>query len=192
MIIPGILASGISGHLGGNYTSLQTVTVGSGGASAINFSSIPSTYTHLQIRYIVKGSGSTGIGGAPWRFNSDSGTNYTWHYLVGDGSSAAAGGNGTGLTSGNWGETYVDGTVGGIYTVGIMDILDYASTNASTNKNKTIRHFFGEDMNGSGKVEFFSGSWLNSSTAVNAINFTINGGSTTITQYSQFALYGVK
>jgi len=47
-------------------------------------------------------------------------------------------------------------------------------------------------MNGSGKVEFFSGSWLNSSTAVNAINYTINSGSTTITQYSQFALYGIK
>ena len=112
-------------------------------------------------------------------------SNYRSHFLYGDGSSAGAGDYGTGASFLYLGNST---TTSSIFANIIIDILDYTSVN----KNKTIRHFFGEDMNGSGKAEFFSGSWLNSSTAINAINFTINGGSTTIVQYSQFALYGIK
>jgi hypothetical protein len=174
----------------GAFDALATVTVPSGGTSFITFAGIPNTYTHLQLRYTAKGvAGSAGINGTQWSFNGDVSTStYTWHYLVGDGSSPAAGGGGTGIAGGNWGEAYADNVTGGIYTAGIMDILDYGNVN----KNKTIRHLFGTDLNGSGKIEFFSGSWLNSSTAVNSITWKINGGSTTITQYSTFSLYGVK
>ena len=38
----------------GSYESIATVTVGSGGAASVEFTSIPSTYTHLQIRAIVR------------------------------------------------------------------------------------------------------------------------------------------
>ena len=38
----------------GNYESIATVTVGSGGTSTISFTSIPQTYTHLQLRYIAR------------------------------------------------------------------------------------------------------------------------------------------
>ena len=56
-IYPGVVASGISGHLftpTGRYESIQTATVDSAGTASITFSSIPSTYTHLQIRGIAK------------------------------------------------------------------------------------------------------------------------------------------
>lgn len=33
-----------------DYDSIATTTVGAGGAASITFSSIPSTYQHLQIR----------------------------------------------------------------------------------------------------------------------------------------------
>ena len=36
------------------YDSIATVVVGSGGASSITFSSVPSTYKHLQIRFIAR------------------------------------------------------------------------------------------------------------------------------------------
>jgi len=38
----------------GDYESIQTVTVGSTSQSSISFTSIPSTYKHLQIRYISR------------------------------------------------------------------------------------------------------------------------------------------
>ena len=43
----------------GSYESIATVTVGSGGSSYIEFTSIPGTYTHLQIRGILRNTGSS-------------------------------------------------------------------------------------------------------------------------------------
>ena len=40
-------------------TKIQTVTVGSGGASSITFSSIPSTYTDLCLKYSIRTSSNT-------------------------------------------------------------------------------------------------------------------------------------
>ena len=153
---------------------LGAVTVGSAGASSITFSSIPSTYTHLQIRAFVN-SGVAAI-----RFNSDSGSNYTRHYLQGNGSSVAAGAS-TSATS----MSIVDyGSTANIFTSNIIDILDYANTN----KYKTVRNLCGTDVNGAGgTVTLFSGLWLSTS-AISTI--TITGG--TAVQYSSFALYGIK
>ena len=158
------------------YQAITTVTVGSGGSSSISFSSISAGYAHLQLRITEAYSGS------PFnprvRFNSDSGSNYSWHYVLGDGSSASAGAqaNATGmLLNSNQPLSTM--------TVHIIDILDYANTN----KNKTIRVLDGFDANGSGYVDLWSGNWRNTS-AVTSI--TIDNG--TFAQYSHFALYGVK
>jgi len=133
MILPGIFASQITGHLANNnFISLQTVNVGSGGAGSITFSSIPNTYTHLQIRGIVQTNRATyGIDEGYLTFNGDSGSNYAYHYMYGDGSSPTAGAAPSvariATGSGNFGTT-TGGTFGGF----ICDILDYANTN----KNK--------------------------------------------------------
>jgi hypothetical protein len=51
MPILGIIASAITGNLvTTSYESIETVTVGSGGSATVTFSSIPATYTHLQIK----------------------------------------------------------------------------------------------------------------------------------------------
>ena len=160
-----------------NYISIQSATVDSGGASTITFSSIPSTYTHLQLRYIALGS----AGGGNMLFNSDSATNYSRHYLEGNGSTASAGAStstaGMGIMGGS-------GTAN-VAEVGIIDILDYTNTS----KYKTVRELAGLDINGAGGfIDFFSGNWRSTS-AISSI--TINA-STTYSQYSQFALYGVK
>ena len=47
-----IASSGGAAAAGTAYESIATVTVGAGGSSSVTFSSIPSTYQHLQIRYI--------------------------------------------------------------------------------------------------------------------------------------------
>jgi hypothetical protein len=54
MPILGIIASAITGNLvTTSYESIATVTVGGGGSARCYFSSIPATYTHLQIRSIA-------------------------------------------------------------------------------------------------------------------------------------------
>lgn len=180
--ILGIYASQISGHLfapSGAYDSIATTTVGAGGTSSITFSSIPSTYTHLQIRGLSLNSANVDY---VLRYNGDSGSNYRGHVLYGDGSSAIA--------ANTFGGTYTGNDIafnsGTTYPVAfVTDILDYANTN----KNKTLRGLYGTDANGSGQIVLISGLWMNTS-AVTSITITAVSG--TFSQYSSFALYGVK
>ena len=175
-----------------SYQSISTVTVGAGGSSSITFSSIPSTYKHLQIRYIAKGTSTSGgyPTGSDLSLNSDTtNSNYFGHYLRGDGSSATAG---SGISarnsvifvpgsSGSWSSSSTFGT-------GIVEILDYTNTS----KYKTIRALSGADANGAGAVSLNSMTWANTS-AVTSITITADPTYTTnFAQYSSFALYGIK
>jgi hypothetical protein len=162
-----------------SYESIATVTVGAGGTSSISFTSIPSTYTHLQIRTLALCS-SNDLTGAVMRFNSDTGNNYSAHWLRGNGS-ATSSGNSVSID-------YVVANFGASNTFptpSVIDILDYANTN----KNKTTRTNTGADLNGSGNVWFFSGLWTNTN-AITSITIAPNSGN--FNQYSSFALYGIK
>ena len=181
----GIYASQMSGHLtpASSYTSIATVTVGSGGTSTVTFSSIPSTYTHLQIRLGYRSSSAAAPTAIMPRFNSDTTANYAYHYLKGDGATATAGAttstaNGAYLVrSSGSGNTNIFGSA-------IIDILDYTNTN----KYKTSRALWGYDLNGSGQIGFSSELWQ-STAAITTIDLYLTGD--TAAQYSTFALYGV-
>jgi hypothetical protein len=183
--ILGIYASQISGHLfapSGAYDSIATVTVGSGGVASISFTSIPSTYTHLQIRYTSRNAAVSDTVFA--RFNSDTGSNYNWHSLRGSGSAASAvASSSTTQMEMPW--SSYSGTTANAFGVAVVDILDYANTN----KNTTMRSLGGADLNGSGYIFFESGLWRNTA-AVSTILIYPETGS--FAEYSSFALYGIK
>ena len=182
-ITAGLYAGGVP-PVTNSYESIATVSLGSSQAT-ISFSSIPSTFKHLQLRLILKDDRALNRDSVLMRFNSDSGNNYSEHQLYGDGSAAAA--QATTSTSrmsiyrasGNSGATDIFGAI-------VVDVLDYQNTN----KYKTMRFLGGVDFNGSGEVWFGSGLWQ-STTAVNAITLTPANGSNFLT-YSHAALYGIK
>ena len=184
MPVLGIVASQISGHLftAATFDSIATTTVGAGGASSVTFSSIPSTYTHLQIRGIVK---QATVASLAFTFNSDTGNNYSIHSLTGNGATAGAN---NAASLGNIRILRSEGTsaTANIFSGFVLDILDYVNTN----KNTTTRSLAGTDLNGSGSVSLESGAWYNTS-AVTSITFTSASGYT-ISEYSSFALYGIK
>ena len=165
-----------------SYESIATTTLTTT-AGSITFSSIPATYKHLQIRYSAQGAGVTY---GKITFNSDTSTNYYTHLLEGDGATAVAAAyagstfNAIVIAPGGFSST------ANIFNAGIIDILDYTSTN----KNKTIRALQGYDTNGSGYIDFSSGSWSATPAAITSITITNNLGN--FTQYSKFALYGIK
>ena len=169
-----------------DFESIATVTVGSGGAATATFSSIPNTYTHLQVRGIarVDNTGTVGNDNVEARFNSDTGSNYDFHYLYGNGSSAGAG-NGTNQTYMLCGKPSNASATSGVFGGFVMDILDYANTN----KYKTVRVLTGIDNNGSGQMFFNSNLWRNTN-AIDTITFRYQ--SQNFVQYSHFALYGIK
>jgi hypothetical protein len=168
------------------YESISTVTVGGGGVSDVTFSSIPSTFTHLQIRFIGKDNRS-GVATSVlfMQCNGDTGSTYSQHFLVGDGSTAGAGGGS--FTQIQVGDMLTGGTSNAsTFGAGVVDILDYANTN----KYKTVRSLGGMDMNGSGYAGLYSGNWRNTA-AVTSIRL-FGFGAAPLQQYSQFALYGIK
>jgi hypothetical protein len=183
--ILGIYASQISGHLypgpTGAYDSIATTTVGAGGSSSITFSSIPSTYTHLQIR----GIGSlTSDNESRIQVNGDTGSNYAWHQLL----SNYAGG-GSLISTAASSTTSIKGQVSyDQFSPFVFDILDYANTN----KYKTIRTLSGTNNNSTGTnsyVRFSSGLWMNTNAISSITIFPVSGN---FAQYSQLALYGIK
>ncbi len=177
-----------------SYESIATVTVGAGGSSAVTFSSIPSTYKHLQIRCLTRGT-SNNTAPIYLTVNGDTAANYSTHQLLGNGATAYADGhaNASYIIDG-WGgfQTFSGGDLANTFGVGIIDILDYANTS----KYKTARALWGRDNNSSGsitgRVVFESGSWRSTS-AINSLSFTTDATyGITWAQYTQFALYGIK
>jgi hypothetical protein len=167
-------------HAGGvpaetnSYESIATTTVGSGGTGTITFSSIPSTFKHLQIRCLIKASGAVN---PLIRFNGDSTNSYYWHGLYGTGSAAGAN-NGGGL-----GDAMILAYSDNQWGSAISDILDYTNTN----KNTTIRNLGGCDTNGGGQIALNSGFYIKTD-VITSVSIT----GTTFAQYSSFALYGIK
>jgi hypothetical protein len=166
------------------YESIATVTVGAGGAAYAEFTSIPSTYKHLQIRAFAR----TGVAAVEddiyIDLNTYSGNTFSYHQLSGDGSSASAAG------SANNSAAYVMRTAGasatsGVFAANVCDILEYANTNV----NKTFRSLTGLDNNGSGSVRMRSSAWISTS-AITKIKLVPANSS--FSQYSSFALYGIK
>jgi len=181
----GLSAFGFGAFPGGDFESIATVTVGSGGASSIEFTSIPSTFAHLQVRMIARTSISGTEDTLIAQLNSDTGSNYAWHGLVGTGSAAVAA---AGSSQNHFRTFRVAGNTetASVIGAGVIDILDYADTS----KNTTVRTFGGMDGNGNGQATLYSGLWASTS-AVTSIKIYANTGPNLL-QHSTAALFGVK
>ena len=186
--IVSILDSGVAAATSA-YESIATTTVGSGGAATVTFSSIPATYTHLQLRYICQDNrGTYNDSLMNIRFNSDTGNNYAWHYVRGNGSATEAGAT---TSTAQIQVTLTASSATNNFVAGVLDILDYKDTN----KYKTARLLTGWDNNNSGTgsvglIYLNSGLWQNTN-AISTITFASALG-TQFNQYSSFALYGIK
>jgi hypothetical protein len=170
-----------------DFESIATATLGADGT--VTFSSIPSTYKSLQIRFLGRSSGAYGTDYLDMQFNGDTGTNYAYHkmYSIVDGTLNSSGGaNKREISMNLLAATDITANVNSVF---IIDIIDYASTS----KNKTIRSMGGFNDNNSSSSESISlGSGLWRSTSViNSIKiypeFTTNLKSGTT-----IALYGIK
>ena len=171
---------------GGDFESIATVTVGSGGASSITFSDIPGTYQHLQVRGIWRITENAAAD--EWlamQLNSDTtGSNYAYHSLYGAGSSAAAEAS-TSLTRISLGPK--DGLTASLYGAFVADVLDYTSTS----KNTVVRTLGGYDANGVGVVGINSTLWKNTN-AVTSLTILPDSAGRSLKQHTTVALYGVK
>ena len=162
------------------FDKIQTVTVGSGGAATIDFTSIPQTYTDLKILVSLRAS----VAGAnSWvKFNSIS-TGYTgkqlYGYATGNGSSTLTNNaigplaNESGFTASIFSncEMYIPNYTLAIYKAYVM--------NSVTENNATTAY-----------VNLMGGTWANTA-AITNISIVQNDGANFV-QYSTATLYGIK
>jgi len=157
-----------------------------GGETSFTFSSIPQTYTSLQLRVLVRDTQAVnGQRISKITFNGVGGTSYNQNTINGNGSSVTAG-----ASNGN---SYLSPTASmgasataNVFGAGIMDIQDYTNT---TN-NKTAKWVAGSQDKanaGVGISEVGSGVFVNTS----AITSVTVSAITAFVAGSTFALYGV-
>lgn len=156
-----------------NLTSTQT---------SLNFTNFPaSQYRHLQLRMAVRTVEAAAASSFVMQFNGDTGNNYSWHHLRGNGSSVLTGQSSAtsvmypGAINGN-------SATAGAFSFKVIDILDFSSPS----KNTTIRAVGGEVA--SSEVGLYSSAWYNTA-PVTAIKMYASADFAIGTRVS---LYGVR
>jgi hypothetical protein len=189
-IVAGTFSEGAPPAPLSSYESIATATPTSG--TTVTFSSIPSTYKHLQIRAIVRdtytGAGQLSLRARFNTINTPSSTSYAAHYLMGNGTSASAVGESAGANFIIQSSSGADTNIANTFAASIIDIHDYASTT----KNKTVRYMAGYDFNSAStdaSVSIGSGLWV-STEAITSITFIANA--VAYKAGTTFSLYGIK
>lgn len=173
------------------YELIQTQVLGSP-QSIVNLSNLgqfASTYRHLQIRTLQRGTNAEVAWQAVMWLNGNTSTSsYAMHQVGGNGSSLYT----EAVVSGNLGGIAptlripaANGT-SGAFAAGVIDILDAYSTT----KNKTIRTLQGVHQSQS-QVVLSSGLFL-STNAIDSISFQLQGANGNFATGSRFSIYGIR
>ena len=169
-----------------SFDLLET-TVLSSTATSVTFSSLGSysDYKHLQLRIVVRESAAFADNDTMTiRFNGDTGNNYAYHRLNGNGSSVSSTGE-INFSSIPLGDLVPAGsTTANNFGAAVVDILDFGSSN----KNTTIRALYGATNSSESDIMLLSGAWFNTA-AVTSITCGITN---TAIAGSRFSLYGIK
>lgn len=165
----------------GSYDLISSQILSSA-VTSINFTSIPTNYKHLQIRIVSNVQNDVNL-----RFNSDSGSNYSYHYMYANLSSSNVWYGSSSSTNRVY-LGYVNSSSSTVQGLFIADILDAFSTS----KFKTTRTLSGTfpDTATQRFLMLNSSSWR-STAAVNSIGIFTTPDSQFGTG-SRISLYGIK
>lgn len=161
------------------YEPIATTTLSSA-ASSVTFSSIPSTYTDLICivdAQLVSGATSTNLIGY---LNNDTGTNYSWTRLFGDGTSAASDGAST------YGSLIL-AAAGFLSAANQTNYIIQINNYSNTTTNKTVLNRSNLASNGTDAI---INLWRNTS-AITTLKLQTQISNNMIAG-STFTLYGVK
>ena len=173
-------------NIPGAYDSISTLTVGAGGTAYVEFTAIPQTYSHLEIRGIARTTFSATQSALGLQMNGDTAGNYSIHGMYTDGGTGIGA---YGLANYAFGpSSVIAGNTATANSFGILicTILDYKETT----KFKTGLVLSSANSGSSGQTRFSSGVWRSTSAISSIKIYDPNGGN--LQQYSTFSLYGIK
>lgn len=170
------------------FIKIASATVGAGGASSINFSSIPATYTDLVLKLSARGAANFNPRNLYLNFNSDTGNNYPFRFLYGNGSSAGSSNSSSeGFTSTAW-VGYISGNTSTASTFGNAEIY---IPNYAGSKYKSLSSDSVTENNATAAYASLHAATWNSTSAITSIQLTCSN-SENFAQYSTATLYGIK
>lgn len=163
-----------------SYESIATATVTSGGATSVSFTSIPQTFTHLEIRATTLNASNFYT--IKLRFNGST-SGYTASQLVSFNATSSSGGG-------------PDADSGAMIGIGAKAATSYSAAVVAKiyeySKTNLYKRWIGQggvDGNGTGQTKVTYGYW-SSTDAITDIYCYADGS--TMNQYTQFALYGIR
>ena len=160
------------------FELISSVTVGAGGASSIDFTSIPSTYTDLVLKVSARSNGASedisllSLNGST--------TGFSARYLQGNGASASS------SNLARWGGNYTaSNNTASTFGNAELYFPNYTSFNQKSYSVDNVTETNGTTA----YAGIVAGLWTGTA-AINQITLTPNSGS--YVQNSTFYLYGVK
>lgn len=162
------------------FIKISSVTVGSGGAATISFTSIPQTYTDLKLVISARSTRATNADDMILTLNSST-ANFTGKYLNGNGSN---GNTGTFLR--------FAGTIPGtsssasVFGNGELYIPNYASSNFKSYRVDSV-----SENNGVEAYQMMIAGLWSDTAAITSVGLSSNNGAN-FAEYSTATLYGIK
>jgi hypothetical protein len=166
------------------FIKIQTVTVGAGGASNMEFTSIPQTYTDLKIVLSTRSNNAGASDAIKLTFNNST-SGYSYRYVYGTGSAGASGNalsQSEGIVVTGNGATSTANIFGNIEVY----IPNYTSANYKSYSNDGVY----EDNTTLAYQYLLANIWANTA-AITSIKLVPNSG-TLFNQYTTATLYGIK
>jgi hypothetical protein len=167
------------------YEAIATVTVGSGGAANIEFTSIPQTYTDICIKLSARSDRASWLDYLYVRFNGSSATNYSDRYILGYGTTVESASHSSAA------QLYMVAITGDTATAstfgnGEIYIPNYAG---STNKSVSTDLVLENNSASNNSLSLNAGLWSQTA-AISSVTLSNQYGN--FVQYSTATLYGIK
>jgi len=166
------------------FELIASSTVGSGGAANINFTSIPATFTDLQV---VASLRTDGTFGNPWydSYITVNGTDLSWRDIISTGTSASSRNAAT--------EFVTLGVTSSGATASTFGNISFYIPNYAGSNNKSASMDGVAENNASGNGMGLTAGLYSSSSAITSITITpYNSPTVKFAQYSTAYLYGIK
>jgi hypothetical protein len=163
------------------FELISSTTVGAGGASSIDFTSIPSTYTDLCIKVSVRDSRPS-LALSDFKININGGgasANITTRALSADGSSASS-----------FTDTFIGFIEGNGGTANTFSNMDIYIPNYAGSTNKSMSTDYVTENNATAAWAGLAANLWSQTAAITSLSFTSFAGP--FLQYSSIYLYGVK
>jgi hypothetical protein len=170
--------------ISGTLQKIQTVTVGSGGAASIDFTSIPQTFDDLVIKFSARITANDSS--MRLRINGSSSSIYSGRYLFSSGSGTPVSGSWSGSTNDNF--IYVNGSTTTASTFSNVEIY-FPNYRGSTNKSYSTDQV--TENNGTTAYAVLTAGLFSSTSPITSLSLYYTGSANDIAQHSTATLYGV-